>query len=300
MSLQNSVFKSRSGDFYKVVLPRENSAQLSLKSESFWNEGSAQQFISNLFVPNGYWRDILHQYSTLPCPSSLNCYEIEKQVSTLMMQGQINFYPIDIPDVSERPPENRVIKSLEDVLYRFVPVSSLLINKDAKTEQFKNIKEIKLFLSKLNPDDKKLLLIANDLKITLPNTASVNKEEITDSISEAILSGQVVIIADKISSPPPDTSKVEGSKGTVGNRRADNVAPPVDEFKEINIDLIDEFDKSATAFYKLFDNLEFKLKTDQGEEHSGKISNGKIYIAKAKMDSNFELEIKDLPAFMEE
>ena len=221
MSLQNSVFKSRSGDFYKVVLPRENSAQLSLKSESFWNEGSAQQFISNLFVPNGYWRDILHQYSTLPCPSSLNCYEIEKQVSTLMMQGQINFYPIDMPDASERPPENRVIKSSEDILYRFVPVSSLLINKDAKTEQFKNIKEIKLLLSKLNPDDKKLLTIANDLKITLPNTASVNKEEITDSISEAILSGQVVIIADKISSPPINKNKFIDTHNMIGNKKAD-------------------------------------------------------------------------------
>ncbi|MCW9032489.1 MAG: hypothetical protein OQK58_13430 [Gammaproteobacteria bacterium] len=299
MSLQNSVFKNRNGEFYKVVLPREHNAQLTLKSEYFWNEGSAQQFISHLSVPNGYWRDILHQYSAMPCPSSLSCGEIEKQVSTLLLQGQIKFYPIDVPDVSERPPENRVIKGSDDVLYRFEPISTLLLSKDAKTEKFKNTKEVKAFISNLNSDDKKLLLIANDLKIKLPNSASLNKEEITDSIANAIISGEIVIIADKISSPPADTSKTEEAKGTVGNRRADNVVPPVDEFKEINIDLIDEFDKSAAAFYKLFDDLEFTLKTDQGNEYKGKISDGKIHIPKAKMNSNFELEIKDLPAFME-
>jgi hypothetical protein len=299
MSLQHSVFKNRAGKYYKVILPREHQVQLSLKSEYFWSEQSAQQFISNLTVPNGYWRDILHQYSTLPCPSSLSCYEIEKQIASLTLQNEISFYTVDIPDASERPPENRVIKSSSDILYRFVATSTLLLNKDANNETFKNKEEVKALISGLNPDEKKLATIASDLKITIPNTASVNKNEITDSIAEAIISGEVVIIADKISSPPPDTSKVEEVKSTVGNRRADTITPAEDEFKEINIELIDEFDKSAAEFYKLFDNLEFKIKTDQGDVHKGKISDGKIHIPKAKMNSTFELEIKDLPAFME-
>ena len=40
MSIQKSVVKNRFGGFYKLQLPRENSAQLTLKAETFWNEES--------------------------------------------------------------------------------------------------------------------------------------------------------------------------------------------------------------------------------------------------------------------
>ena len=299
MTLQNSIFKNRSGQFYKVILPRENNAQLSLKPESFWNESSAQQFIQNLTVPNGYWRDIIHQYSTTPCPSSLTINDIDKQVCALMMQDQIKFYPIDIPDITENPPENRVIKTEGDILYRFIPMSSLLIIKNANVKYFDKNRDTEEFIKNLNSDDEKLKTIATELKLKVPNTATVNKDEVIKAISAALVAGSIVIIEDKVSSPPPDESKVVETKDSAGNRRADTVAAPVDEYKEINIDLLDEFDKNAAAFFKLFDDLEYTLKTDQGDEHKGKISNGKIHIPKAKMSSNFELEIKDLPAFME-
>ena len=299
MRILNSVIKNRFGEYYKLQSPREISIELKLNSKSFWNDGSIQQFINNLIVPNGYWNDILYQYSTLPLPSSLSCCEVEKLVASLVLQNEISFYTVDIPDASERPPENRVIKSQDKILYHFVPMSTLLLTNDANSKTFKSKEEVREFISGLNPDDKKLATIASDLKISLPNTTSVNRDEIIDSISEAIISAKVAIIADKISSPPPDTSKVEEVKSTVGNRRADIIKAEEDEFKEINIELIDEFNKSATEFYKLFDNLEFKIKTDKGEEHKGKITNGKIHVVKAKMSSTFELEIKDLPAFME-
>ena len=299
MILQNSVVKNRCGELYKVQLPRDNNAQLNLKSKSFWNEGSAQQFIHELTVPNDYWRDIIHEYGTTPCPSSLTIDEIEKHVSLLMTQGQLKFYPVDIPDISEQPPENRVIKGSDNTINRFMPISYLLLNKSDNVKYFNNSDEAKEYVSSLNPSDEKLTTIATELKITLPNTSSVNKGEKLDAIASALVTGKAIIIADKVSSPPPDESKVAKTKDTTGNRRADQVAPPVDEFKEITIDLMDDFDKNAPAFYELFDGLKYTLKTDQGEEHKGMIDKGMIKIPKAKMNSSFELEIKDMPAYFE-
>lgn len=299
MILQNSVVKNRCGEFYKIQLPRDNNAQLNLKPESFWSEVSAQQFINNLTVPNDYWRDIIHQNEITPCPSSLSVDEIEKHVSQLMTQGQLKFYPVDIPDISEQPPENRVIKGSDNTIVRFMPISYLLISKSDNVKYFNDTNEAKEYISDLNPSDEKLTTIASELKITLPDTSSVNKDEKLDTIASALATGKIIIIADKISSPPPDESTITETKETTGNRRADQVAPPVDEFKEITIDLMDDFDKEAPAFYALFDGLEYTLKTDQGEEHKGKIDKGMIKIPKAKMNSSFDLEIKDMPAYLE-
>jgi len=217
MSIQNSVVKNRCGECYKIQLPREINAQLTLKPMSFWNEGSAQQFISNLNVENNYWRDIIHQYSTMPCPSSLTSYEIEKQVSTLMIQGQLKFYPVEIPDIVEHPPEKRVIKSTDNVTYQFVPVSTLLLTKTSEIKTFKNVDEAKEFLSGLNANDEQLTTIANELDIKLPATASVNKGETTEAVSQELAAGNIVIIVDKTSSVPA-TKKETLNKSDVGNR----------------------------------------------------------------------------------
>ena len=219
MGVQNSVVKNRFGEYYKVQLPRENNAQLTLKSEFFWNKESTQQFINNLTVPNGYWREIIKEYSTLPSPSSLTTNEIEQQVSVLMMQGRLKLYPVDIPDIAEHPPENRVIKSSDDVIYRFAHISTLLINNTSETKSFKNTDEAKEFLTELDASDEQLTTIASELNIKLPATAAVNQGETLDAISLELASGNIVIIADKTSSTPP--SKKEAlDKSNVGNRAA--------------------------------------------------------------------------------
>ena len=219
MGVQNSVVKNRFGEYYKVQLPRENNAQLTLKSEFFWNKESTQQFINNLTVPNGYWREIIKEYSTLPSPSSLTTNEIEQQVSTLMMQGRLKLYPVDIPDIAEHPPENRVIKSSDDVIYRFAHISTLLLNNTSETKSFKNADDAKEFLTELDATDEQLTTIASELNIKLPATAAVNQGETLEAVSQELVTGNIVIIADKTSSAPP--SKKEAlDKSNVGNRAA--------------------------------------------------------------------------------
>ena len=118
------------------------------------------------------------------------------------MQGQLKLYPVDIPDIIEHPPEKRVIKSTENILYRFAHVSSLLINNTSETKKFKHVDQAKEFLSALNPDNEQLITIANELDIKIPNTASVNPTETSEVISEALVTGNVVVIVDKTSTVP--------------------------------------------------------------------------------------------------
>lgn len=219
MSIQKSVVKNRFGEFYKLQLPRESNAQLTLKSEAFWNEESTQQFINNLTVPNGYWREIINEYNTMPSSSELTNNEIEEKVAGLMMQGQLKLYPVDIPDIVEHPPEKRVLKGSDDILYRFTSISSLLLNDASETKRFKNTDEASAFISQLNPSNEQLTTIASELKINIPTTAALNPSETINAIVEELISGNIVIIVDKTSSAP-STKKEALSNSDVGNREA--------------------------------------------------------------------------------
>lgn len=208
--MQNLVVKHRSGESYKVLLPRENIPQLNLTAESFWNEGTARQFISSIIVSNDYWRDIVNQ-----CNSSMSCLttdDIKNQVSSLMMHDKIKFYPVKIMDIVDHPPEKRALK-LNNVLYRFEPSSSLLFNNVSETKKFKNIDEATEFLSEISNNEEKLTIIAHELSIQLPATASVNKNEIADAISQELVSGSIVIIVDKTSSPPSNNNETTTENG---------------------------------------------------------------------------------------
>ena len=199
--MENLVVKHRSGESYKITLPRGNVSEQNLTPESFWNESSAQQFVNNLVVSQGIWRDIIHQCDSF----STSCMvhdNIEKQVSSLIMDDKIKFYPIKIMDTVEHPPEKRVLKS-DNTIYRFEPSSSLLFMSSAETQSFKNIDDAYTFLNKISNNEAELAAIAKELKIDIPKTAYTNEGGITDIISEELISGSTVIIVDKSSSTPP-------------------------------------------------------------------------------------------------
>ena len=214
--MENLVVKHRSGESYKIILPHGNVSEQSLTPESFWNESSAQQFINNLVVSQGIWRDIINQCGSFStsCESHDN---IEKQVSSLMMNKKIKFYPIKIMDTVEHPPEKRVLKS-DNTIYRFEPSSSLLFMNSAQTQSFKNIDDAYTFLNKISNNEAELAAIAKELNIDIPKTAYSNEGGITDIISEELISGNTVIIVDKSSSTPPK-DKEEENKSNIGLKK---------------------------------------------------------------------------------
>lgn len=215
--MENLVVKHKSGESYKITLPRGNVSEQSLTPETFWNESSAQQFVNNLVVSQGIWRDIIHQCDSFST-SCMSHDNIEKQVSSLMMNDKIKFYPVKIMDTVEHPPEKRVLKS-DNTIYRFEPSSSLLFMKSSETQNFKSIDDAYTFLNKISNSEAELAAIAKELNIDIPKTAYINEGAITDIISEELISGNIVVIVDKISSTPP-TKKEALNKSDIGNKNA--------------------------------------------------------------------------------
>lgn len=283
MGILNSVVKNRFGDFYKLQSPLDTNTQLSLKTQSFWNESSTQQFINNLTVPNEYWREIVYQYSPEENPVSLTTQEIEKKVSNLMMQGKIRMYPVEIPDAAENPPENRVIKNSDDIIYRFMPTSALLMLKNATVKQFQSSSEAKAFISELNPSNEKLTTIASELKIEIPNTASINKEETITAVSAAMVAGSIVIIEDKISSSPAMNSKFIDAENTIGNKKPD-LGPheteeiPLHWFAIQLVNEIGETYRSETFDINLSDNNKARINEGSTIYRKEKLPSGKCRI----------------------
>ncbi len=219
MSAHKLVVKHISGESYKIHLPREGLVQTSLIPKSFWDEGSARQFVNSIAVTPDYWCDIINQCGSFSGSQLNTANDIEKEVSQLLVRDKLKFYPVNILDTNEHPPEKRVIKSNNNTTYRFEPSSTLLFTKQSEIKKFSNTDEAKAFLSKLSTDNEKLTAIAKELKIKLPVTAAVNKGETANAISETLASGQVVIIVDKTSTVPPSTKEVL-TKSDVGNRAA--------------------------------------------------------------------------------
>ena len=217
--MENLVVKHRSGESYKITLPRGNVSEQSLTPESFWNESSAQQFVNNLVVSQGIWRDIIHQCDSF----STSCMahdNIEKQVSSLIMDDKIKFYPVKIMDTVEHPPEKRIIKS-DNTIYRFEPSSSLLFMNSAETQSFKSIDDAYTFLNKISNSEAELAAIAKELNIDIPKTAYSNEGEITDVISEELISGNTVIIVDRFTSTPSGDEKLVAPQAGPGNNKVD-------------------------------------------------------------------------------
>lgn len=216
--MENLIVKHRSGDAYKISLPRECISDHNLTPEIFWNESSAQQFINNLVVSQGYWHNILNQCDTFSntCFSTRN---IENQVSTLILADVIKFYPVQVLDAIEHPPEKRVIKN-SNVLYRFEPSSSLLFTKQDNTKKFAQLDDAKFFLNEISVSKDKLSSIAYELNIEIPTSSSEVEDGAADAISQELVSGNIVIIVDKSSSTPPKEKEVEENKSSVGNRTA--------------------------------------------------------------------------------
>ena len=276
MGTLNSVIKDRYGKHFKIQHPRESKIELTLTPEFFWNENSAKQFISNSTVANSYWRDIIQQYSNLPSPSSLSVNGVEKHICTLLIQGQLQIFPIDVPDVSEHPPENRAIKASDNVTYLFAPVETLLTTTPKEVKKFTKQEDADKFLSELSADKKKLKILSSELNIDLPQTSSVNSGEILESISKALFLGTTIVIVDRFTGTPPKKEIVESA------READKPVPLAPETIETLVELKDE-DGNPVA------NVQYKILYEDGEIAEGTVGSDGTAAMDVKKNKSFQI-----------
>lgn len=217
MTILNSVLRNRFGNYYKIKLPYEINTQLNLKSEPFWSEASTNQFVKDLSAPVGYWREIVNNACN-QSSSLLTTSEIEQKVSHLILGGQIKLFPVDIPDIVEHPPENRVIKK-QEANYRFASKSSLLISNPAEVKLFSTEEDAERFLYELSASEEQLQIIAKDLNVNLSSTTDISNSSIVSAISKAMATGDIVIIVDKVAAAPASKQQAEPTND-IGNREA--------------------------------------------------------------------------------
>lgn len=298
----NKIVRDPFGQHYKIHTTHDGIISGPLTPKSFRTPESAQMFVKSLQTPTGCWQYLVSQCNGAMITVPAKHRSVEQQVSQLLLAGQIKLYPITLPKLTSSSPKRRTLKGGDKVNYQFTPVANMLLVKPREVKRFNNKASAEKFLSELQPDEKQLKALAAELDIPISSTAAINPTELSDSITTAMASGEVVIIVDRISSAPPGVQQAKESN-PVGNREVDlgphETAPVEEPLKDIDIVLEDEFEQSLKNHASLLDGLSFTLKTDKGQEHTGSIENNRIFIPQAQISSSFELTINDLPGYQE-
>ena len=291
-----TVVKDNFGQHYTIQKHVNPMIRGKLNQKEFPDQHLARDFVRRLEVPNGYWHGLLNEAGDMHSPM-MSEMDLECAVCERISNGQLKVFPVN-PPKSGSSLKNRTIQTKQEI-YQFATPDVLLLNK-REVMHFNSTKDAQALLLSLSPSEEQLRAIAADLKIFI--AANSGSAEISTAIAESLVKGDAVVTRDLISSATPALPVMEVAN-SVGNRKAD-LGPHESEpneviRKDINIQLEDEFEQALSSYASLLDELEFTLKTDMGEEHKGKISNGKISISQALINSSFELTIKDLPGYQE-
>lgn len=287
--LQRSKLLDRFGNQYTLLTPHQTRPHHQIQAKQFTSQLQARRFIEQLKSPVSYWRQVYLE--SRPGGSvTTNHHRMIDEIALLLYRGTVRIYLLE-PQASSRSKPLGYIDS-DKTIYAIKPVNHLLTNRPSELKYFADEKAALSFLGETRATDEELsaLLREHDLD-TVP--------EARTAAAKALVEETLVVTVSRYTRPPtPDEST--GLLALLVDKVAGLGPPPDDEFKEISIDLADEFEGNAGGAYAaLFDGVEYTLKTDTGEEHKGVLQGGKINIPKAKMNSGFELSFKDLPAFME-
>jgi hypothetical protein len=277
------------GQHYILLTPRQHPPHAGLRAESFLGPDQALRFLRHLRVPIDYWQRI---YSDAGSGPQIFHHEAQllERLSVMLHRGSIRAYRV--VKATELSTSTIGFSDEDRARYTVMPVNHLLLDRPAELKHFANESEARAFLMKSGVEETRLKELLEEQHLTAGKDAF-------QAAALALVAGTLVVTVNRYTRPPPSTESTQES-APVSDKPA-GLGPPPDEFKEITLDVLDEFGNSlGSAFATLFDGVEYTLKTDLGEEHKGTIQNGKIHIQKAKMSRGFELQFKDMPAFMED
>jgi len=222
--LNTELLRSTNGKHYKVRTLRDPLIQGSVQAEMFMSDSNAQSFIQSLQVGSSYWKRVLQSLNVQPTVNGSDASVLD-QAAILISQGKIEIFEVKVHDITESPPENRVIKKT-GVIYRFAPATEQIINPHMQSVTFTDTSSASAYLENIDADADQLSTIAKELGITIPVTAGANAAEISDAIANALAKGDVIIIEDKTSTAPPG-KQAEETQNPVGNVDAKAVAAGV-------------------------------------------------------------------------
>jgi len=276
------------GRHYILLTPRHNRRHHALQAEIFSSTAHALRFVRQLRVPVDFWRR-LYLEAVTSMQTAHDETSVLHSVSQMLHRGTIQACRVD--SVTDTSGESVGFSDDDRTHYALKPVNFVLLNRPDELKHFADESEAIEFLNQSDIEEAKLKELIDEENLS-------TGKDTHHTIAKALVAGSLIVIVSRYTRPPKTTESSFGSDPVTD--KAAGLGPPPDEFKEISLDLIDQFDNSlGSAFTSLFDGVEYTLKTDLGEEHKGTIQNGKINIPKAKMNSSFDIKFKDLPAFME-
>lgn len=294
-----TIIKDNFGQHYTIQTRVNPRIRGRLEHKVFQDTYLARQFLQGLQVPHGYWRDLAGDIGLINGPANSDT-DIISVISERIATEQIKIYPIKPHHPSSDSLHKQAVRT-PDKVYRFLPAAEQLLHNFDVTH-FNRLEEAEACLEELNPDDEKLKDLAAELNIAVPPAS--DRAGVRQAIAESLLAGDTVLKVDTITSatPPAPVEEVL-ENNSVGTKKADlgphETEPEEIKRKDIDIQLEDEFEQTLGSHEVLLTGIGFTLKTDMGEEHNGTIENGRIFISQALINSGFELELTDLPAYQE-
>lgn len=219
------IIKDNFGKHYALKTIRDPITPSSLKAETFSDLEFTRIFVDGLDIPHDYWSSILESLNIAPSQRSYQGRQILHQISELFLDGTIRLYPVKNLNSSENNVKNRAIKTSNNVTYTFSPASTLLTSSPREVKYFPNRRDAEKFLAELAPDEEKLKMLATELEVKAPKTASSNPTELSAAIATALVDRSVIVMVDRVSSPPK-VEKLESAPGP-GSQVVD--LPPASE-----------------------------------------------------------------------
>jgi len=212
--LYSNIIKDQFGRRYIVKTSLNNLVPNQLKAETFWNREFTQSFVRHLQVPCDFWLQVLNATHTVPALPLFNQKQLEQHICKLLLRGNILIYKIDTPNNIKTTIAKRAIKSVDNIKYLFEPASILLTNNTHKIKSFTKQKDADKFVEELALTSKELDALAEEISAVAPVVASPvssssttgtspNLTQSAELISNALITGRVVVEVDHTSSAPP-------------------------------------------------------------------------------------------------
>jgi len=212
MLINSQLVKDFFGQYYKIQTSRDKPAPDALQQERFHSSEQARRFIKNLTAPLSFWAKIYHAES-LVSESIQNNQQLLSGIAELLSRGKIKAFKIDIPSLTEHPPEKRTLTDASKNRHTFTAASSLLISSPKEVKSFADKAEAEKYLSELSADEAQLKEMAQELDLPV---ADLGVSAISGLLADALVSGSVVVIVDRYSAPPkaeqPDDNTVHVDK----------------------------------------------------------------------------------------
>jgi len=223
MLINSQLVKDHFGQYYKIQTRKDKAAPDALEAEIFRSNSQAQRFINDLLAPQHFWSKIYYS-EALIVKAALSEASLRNEIAELLQKGKIKAFKIDIPTLSEHPPEKRSVKDSNRNVHTFAPTTSLLISNPKEVKNFTTKAEAEKYLKEISPNRIELQNIVKELELPV-SSADDEFSELIDLITTGLADGTIVVLVDRYSAPPSSSDLLDEVQGDKDASKGPEVPP---------------------------------------------------------------------------